>query len=1287
MAQLPTEQAIGPLPDSPPRRMGVGAWQPGDLARGAQDIARGGETLGLDLGMYAGQQQRLVNEAQTTAAKSAITTANIQTHGKMSQDTNPDNIPQYRQTYQDNLDSGLAGITDPNERKKVSLEMAPEIARFQVAADDHQHGLIKDNTIAGLDGGVDNDIKSALSIPDDDVRNTVLKGINDKLTNAVKQGWLTQQEGLERGRMYASQYAKAAHDADVQAAQPRIDPVTGAYIPGDVSKLQRHQSLYTFGPEAPGWNGSGGGAPQSPVDAPAQRVAAYAAPIQSAASKYGVSPSYLAKTAYIESRGDPSADNGFARGFMQFSDGTARQYGVDQKDAASSIDGAARYAVDNRAVLTKALGRAPTDAELYIAHQQDGATAAKLLANPDTPAGQLVNPTAIKNNGGDPNAPAKQFTDMWINKFNSTPTAVGGGTATGGGQPARAVGDSIARGVGGVTGAMNAATGANPSQVLSLINGQDVTTTHKDANGKTITETAKGLTDADLKSGPIVLSTGASNDPMNAPQTGAQLAALKARGVDMSNVTILGVGNRADFQQANVNTILKNIAEKYGAKFQPLDAGMIGPDGVHPVPQGYKAIAQQIGGAASGGGPNLGGATVQNASFPGLPPAGATGPNPHIAPPQDQWPPDARGVEHNPDGSLSYIMDEGNRVPVPGSRATGAYGAPSPGKTGTILDFLRPVERAELGIQNQQEILRIQAENSAHAKFHSEAGLSDLKKRTEDMVAGNTDVGPREFGYVQSQYANSPDPNLREAYTKFAMVHANIQDLQNLSPADVETRVAQQKDYLAQIREASPDSVTVQHAEALLDSSQKFLARYNQDIKDRPLVRAAAAKVIPSEAVQPLNPNDPNLAGAIKTRNVAVDMTNKAFKTNAPFFLEGEGGSFARGLAANPAAISAINDPTVINRMADDKGFQTAIDGLTRSGNPDSMAGAFKVMNMISQVNPLEFESRFKGAAPALDLWNNLLVNMDPKAAAERMEKINDPSFATTRKYREEEADRSLKALKDTDVLKVFDQSSWVTPWTKVMPGPGAPTSTVDVPTASLGAMRSDYVKAYKNYFVMDPNPATAADSAAKAVAKNWGPSQLMGGTVMRTPPDARYPAINGSHDYLVKALDDDVKKLAGDRGDESTVVNEVTGEAMPLYKPTPEQNAAQNMYHGKRVLISDSATQGDVDAGRLPTYQVVVQDPQGMLQVLKDPNGQPHRFPSDDFRSQLASAQTGASAGPPQWANEVQRGLDLRKSRVQGVIDAKSTLGAQQEQERTRAVRNAPRALIDQPLNDMGAQ
>lgn len=154
------------------------------------------------------------------------------------------------------------------------------------------------------------------------------------------------------------------------------------------------------------------------TQAPAQTVIPV---LTQAADRNGVSATYLMRTWQIESGGSvnpPDSSTG-AAGPFQFVSSTARQYGLaNPRDFGQSAEAAARLAADNKAQMSATLGRPPTDAELYLAHQQGAGGAGKLLANPTIRAGDLVGDRAIRVNGGDPNAPAANFTSMWAAKFN-----------------------------------------------------------------------------------------------------------------------------------------------------------------------------------------------------------------------------------------------------------------------------------------------------------------------------------------------------------------------------------------------------------------------------------------------------------------------------------------------------------------------------------------------------------------------------------------------------------------------------------------------------------------------------------------------------------------------------------------------------------------------------------------------------------------------------------------------------------------------------------------------------
>lgn len=147
--------------------------------------------------------------------------------------------------------------------------------------------------------------------------------------------------------------------------------------------------------------------------------------ITKAALRHGVDPTGLIKTAGIESHFDPGAKNpkSSAGGLFQFIDSTAKRYGLSNKyDAAQSADAAARLWKDNKATLTRSLGREPTNGELYLAHQQGPSGAAKVIKNPDASLASTVGAKAARLNGG-AGMTNRQFVSLWTNRMGG-----GGGT-------------------------------------------------------------------------------------------------------------------------------------------------------------------------------------------------------------------------------------------------------------------------------------------------------------------------------------------------------------------------------------------------------------------------------------------------------------------------------------------------------------------------------------------------------------------------------------------------------------------------------------------------------------------------------------------------------------------------------------------------------------------------------------------------------------------------------------------------------------------------------------------
>ncbi|MCZ2158821.1 transglycosylase SLT domain-containing protein [Bartonella sp. 220] len=142
--------------------------------------------------------------------------------------------------------------------------------------------------------------------------------------------------------------------------------------------------------------------------------------IRQTASRYGLPESYLYRVAQIESGGNPNARNprSSAGGLYQFIDSTAKQYGLhDRFDPVQAADAMGRFTRDNRNHLSRVLGRAPSEAELYLAHQQGAGGAARLLQNPQAHAAQIVGSNAVGLNGGNAGMRAGDFVNHVLQMY------------------------------------------------------------------------------------------------------------------------------------------------------------------------------------------------------------------------------------------------------------------------------------------------------------------------------------------------------------------------------------------------------------------------------------------------------------------------------------------------------------------------------------------------------------------------------------------------------------------------------------------------------------------------------------------------------------------------------------------------------------------------------------------------------------------------------------------------------------------------------------------------------
>uniref|UniRef100_UPI003BAC41B3 transglycosylase SLT domain-containing protein n=1 Tax=Stappia sp. TaxID=1870903 RepID=UPI003BAC41B3 len=219
-------------------------------------------------------------------------------------------------------------------------------------------------------------------------------------------GKLADQAAAREKAAYGKSYAARAGDGYLQARAAET-------LPGDDTRRPPSRAQ---------------------VNAPAEIRNA----ISEAARRHGVDPNAMLRIAELESSFNPQARNkaSSAGGLFQFIDATAAQYGLtDRFDPVQASDAAARLARDNAATLREALGREPTAAELYLAHQQGGGGAAKLLANPNARAVDVLGRDQVLNNGGNETMLARDFAGKWLAKAGGGPVRTQSGLPQLSGEP------------------------------------------------------------------------------------------------------------------------------------------------------------------------------------------------------------------------------------------------------------------------------------------------------------------------------------------------------------------------------------------------------------------------------------------------------------------------------------------------------------------------------------------------------------------------------------------------------------------------------------------------------------------------------------------------------------------------------------------------------------------------------------------------------------------------------------------------------------------------------------
>jgi hypothetical protein len=451
---------------------------------------------------------------------------------------------------------------------------------------------------------------------------------------------------------------------------------------------------------------------------------------------------------------------------------------------------------------------------------------------------------------------------------------------------------------------------------------------------------------------------------------------------------------------------------------------------------------------------------------------------------------------------------------------------------------------------------------------------------------------------------------LTEGNAKFADQRQSIMStVEGQGHADVAMASGGQP-YMDQVKAAAQGGSIYQgqiamHAQQFFDQGQKAL-------QSDPGGTAAAKHWVP-QAPAPLDFSQPDsIASGIAARSQVV----QAIGTRQPgapqsVVFPNEKDQVQTGLAmGSPQASSAFLQsvgqlpPAQMQATLNTPEVKNGILGMAKSGDSGKMTSAYSFMDQVQRQNPMTFDGTFgKEALGDLRAWQDKISFDLPAKIAQDAMKADDPGTIKAKEALRDQADESLKNVTGKDVVNKF--AGTVQRWNPF----GSDYSPVgEAPAQIVGALRSDYVNAYRDQFAKTSDAGASDKYAMERVGQKWGMSDANGGRVMAFPPERSpaYPQVNGSQDWIKDQIADHVHQS--------------------IVQSTQDPETQKAMQHAAYGLVPDQQTEAEMSAGKPPGYNVVVQGNDGRMHALMLPNGKFDRFYGDPVKAQAKAAQDFAA-------------------------------------------------------------
>ncbi|MFN7125292.1 MAG: lysozyme [Allorhizobium sp.] len=456
-------------------------------------------------------------------------------------------------------------------------------------------------------------------------------------------------------------------------------------------------------------------------------------------------------------------------------------------------------------------------------------------------------------------------------------------------------------------------------------------------------------------------------------------------------------------------------------------------------------------------------------------------------------------------------------------------------------------------VKAQSDIFRRDAREQINQRQAvSKADTSRIKALREDDIASIQETGkgldPATGLTPERVLELSGEEGLaswQAAREKAGRIFDATNGMEAQSEADIFERLA--------VIKPEPGSVGYAENKEIYDAAETRATKLLKERAKDPLTQAAAGGLI---ALAPIDgTTDEAMTQSLQQRQMQRRIVTEVYGQDVPMF--------------TPVEVTSL------------RGHLTSTDPIKQSlalKQLDYLAGTSSLVDVRQEVG--------EQAVQMLQDWQARVRYATDDEAAAWLKNRADPKWQEQVKPLVTKGTGEARKVTFDDVMGDLDEA-WLS-------DPEAPADA-----ATQRAMISDFTSLFAERYAVSQDPETARKQAVDRMKKVWGTTGVIGGRggrLMLYPPEAFYPAVGNSHDYLRAEIDE----IAAARGVD------------------PERLS----------LVSDAKTQAAVNGRTRPGYLLAVVDPEtGLDELLADDQGRPlrHFFDPAAVQQKLLKEAQGA--------------------------------------------------------------